>query len=97
MKRLVIKARAKQDVRAIAEFIARDNPERAESFVDELLARMSDAAQNPRIYRERLEWGPSIRSALHHRYHIVFRETGEEVTFLRVLHGAQRFPEIFEE
>lgn len=97
MKQLIVKARARLDIRAIAEFIARDNPARAVSFIDELLERMMAAAERPNSFRERGEWGPGIRSVLHHRYHIVFREAGDTVIILRVLHGAQDAPAILGE
>jgi len=48
------------DLEEIAEYIARDNPVRALSFVQELRAEMSRIARNPRAYRVRPELGPGI-------------------------------------
>lgn len=97
MKELIVKAQARLDLRSIAEFIARDNPARAVSFIDELLDRMTAAAEWPKGFRERGEWGTEIRSVSHHRYHIVFREAEHAVIILRVLHGSQDIPTILEE
>lgn len=97
MKRLEVKDRARLDLRDLSLYIARDNPDRAASFIEELLARMTVVAERPQTFREREEWGSGIRSDIYHRYHIVFRDEGEIVTVLRVLHGAQDLPAVLDE
>jgi len=84
-----IASAARQDLREIAEYIARDNPVRAVSYVKELNDRIRSVAVRPLIYPERESWRKGLRSAHHGRYHIVFRIEGDVVEFLRVLHGAR--------
>ena len=89
MTKLIVKAKAKKDLRAIARYIAQDNPERAHTFAEELIGRMKAVGENPLLYRLREEWGSDHRSAVHKGYHIVFRVTDSGVHIVRVLHGSQ--------
>jgi len=77
------------DLDEIAEYIARDNPVRALSFVQELRAEMSRIARNPRGYRVRPELGPGIRAAAKGKYLILFRIDENIVLIRRVVHGAR--------
>jgi toxin ParE1/3/4 len=86
---------ARHGLREIAAYIARDNPERAESFIRELGAKIRSVAVQPLIYPSRDEWQAGLRSALHHRYHIVFRIDNGSVVILRVLHGARDIEALF--
>lgn len=80
---------ARHDLRGIAAYIARDNPARAVSYIQELNAKVRAVAADPLLYPLR-EWRPTgLRSALYGRYHIVFRIVGDQVEFLRVLHSAR--------
>ena len=78
---------AQVDLLDIGETIARDNPERAESFVAELLDRTAQIAGQPTLYRQRPEWGSAVRSARFGSYLILFEMSEEGVTILRYLHG----------
>ena len=78
---------AQVDLLDIGETIARDNPERVESFVAELLDRTAQIAGQPTLYRLRPEWGSAVRSARFGSYLILFEMSEEGVTILRYLHG----------
>lgn len=58
---LVLKPLAEQDLEAISDYIARDNPARAISFVRELRDQCKRIASNPVAYRERPELVPGLR------------------------------------
>ena len=45
------------NLQEIGDYIARDNPQRAASFVAELLARTQRVAERPEAYPARLEFG----------------------------------------
>ncbi|MFA7603536.1 MAG: type II toxin-antitoxin system RelE/ParE family toxin [Novosphingobium sp.] len=94
--RLEIKHAARIDLRDIATYIARDNPGRSESFVEELIARIETVAARPSSFPARNEWGEGIRSALHGRYVIVFRVGDDLVEILRILHGARDINSLLE-
>lgn len=89
MKRLVITPQAQCDIEAIGDYIARDNPPRALSFVLELRARCEKLSASPEAFRLRQELGEDIRSCAHGRYVIFFSSAVHEVTIIRVLHGAR--------
>lgn len=85
---------ARVDLLDIGEHIGRDNPDRAVTFVNELLERSEQVAELPQVYRLRPEWGESVRSARHGNYLILF-ETGDEgVTILRYLHSRRNITRI---
>jgi toxin ParE1/3/4 len=88
---------AQQDISDIGDYIARDNPIRAMSFVRELRARIGQAAERPLAYEERVELKAGLRAARHRRYLILFRFDGDSVEVLRVLHSARDLAGIFQE
>lgn len=82
-------ASAEADLEAIGDYIARDNPARAVSFVRELygscmgLAEMAEAYQvMPRYERH------GIRRRVHGRYLIFYRIDNDRVTILHILGSA---------
>lgn len=85
---------AEQDLEAIGDHIATDDPTRAVSFIRELRAQCQRIADNPPGYRLRPELGDGIRSCAHGNYVIFFVAELEEVTIVRVLHGARDLPAI---
>lgn len=82
-------AEAEADLERTADTIARDNPARALTFVQELRAACLGLAQFPR----RFPLVPShadrgVRQRLHGNYLIFYRVEANDVTVLHVLHGA---------
>jgi toxin ParE1/3/4 len=92
--RLIITPLAEQDLEAMGDYIAADNPTRAVSFIRELRAQCQRIASNPPGYRLRPELGDDNRACAHGSYVIFFVATPEEVTIIRVLHGARDIPAI---
>lgn len=80
---------AQADIEQIAYHIALDNPERASSFVSEIVSRCDRLSMSPKIGRLRPEFGSGIRSVPHSRYVIFYRAMEEGVEILHVLHGAR--------
>lgn len=78
---------AQADLLDIGETIARDNPERAASYIAELLDRTAQIAAQPMLYPLRPEWGSAVRSARFGAYLILFEVSEEGVTILRYIHG----------
>jgi toxin ParE1/3/4 len=77
LPRLVFSPRAEADLEQIGDYLARDNPARAISFLEELRAHCDDLATG-------------LRMAVHGRYLILFRANPDEVRIERILHGARR-------
>lgn len=90
--RLTLEAEA--DLIGISDEIGRDNPERAVSYVEELLDRTAQAADNPKLYRLQPEWGTAVRCAHHGSYLILFEIDDEGVVVLRYLHGRRNIAQI---
>ncbi|RRD44813.1 type II toxin-antitoxin system RelE/ParE family toxin [Comamonadaceae bacterium OH3737_COT-264] len=86
---------AEQDLEAIADYIANDNPTRALSFVRELRARCQRIAASPVSYRLRPELSDGIRSCVHGRYVIFFESSPDVVLIVRILHSARDLPAAF--
>jgi plasmid stabilization system protein ParE len=61
------------DLETIGDYIARDNPIRAATFVRELREKLRHVSQNPFLYQLRLDIGRDARIAVFGRYIILFR------------------------
>ena len=96
-RRLLLSPRAAADLEEIADYIARDNPTRAASFINELEGKCRSAAATPDLYPARPELAPGIRMAVHGRYLVFFRDLPAEntVRIERVLHSARNLPRLF--
>jgi toxin ParE1/3/4 len=95
-RRLILSPRAAADLEELAEYIARDAPARAASFVAELEARCRAVAEAPDLYPSRADLAPGLRMAVHGRYLVLFRDFPGEGTVRveRVLHGARYLPRL---
>ena len=87
--RLALSPRAALDLEEIGEYIARDNPLRAKTFVREIRNQCRKAAKLPRSFPAREDIRPGVRMALHGRYVILFRIVAKRVRVERIVHGAR--------
>ncbi len=89
--RLLLSPRAVADLEEIADYISRDNPVRAASFVTELEAKCREIAEVPMLYPARSDLALGLRMAVHGRYLLLYREQSGEntVRIERVLHGSR--------
>jgi len=78
---------ASQDLEAIGDYIAKDNPARALKFVNEIREQCKKISERPLMYRSRPELGVGIRSCPYGDYLIIFRPDIADVLIVRVLHG----------
>jgi len=83
---------ASEDLAALVEFIARDNPAAAGQFGETLLGKLRLLRDHPllgRIVPERGE--ANLREIIHHPYRIIYRvrELHQVVEVLRIWHGAR--------
>ena len=89
-----LRPKALQDLQVIGDFIAADNPARAVSFIDELLALCARITEQPRAYRRRDDLAPGLRQAIQGRYLILFTAGEEGIVIERIVHGARRLEEL---
>lgn len=90
-----IAAEATADIEAIGDYIARDNPVRALSFVRELRDRCLSLGDAPEAFPliPRYE-SHGVRRRIHGNYLILYRAEAERVVVLHVLHGAMDYAAI---
>lgn len=88
MRRVVFVRRAQRDLVEIRDYIARDNPRRAESFIVELIDHAHRLAEFPLSYpvAGRKDW----RKAVHEAYLILYSVTERELRVQRIVHSAMR-------
>jgi toxin ParE1/3/4 len=86
---------ARLDLKEIGDYIARDNPQRAISFVDELVGHCHKLTTQPGIGTLRRDLGEDLRMLPHGRYLIFYRVEAELVTIVRVLHSARDIGPLF--
>ena len=90
--KVVFTTTAEDDLESIADWIARDSPRRALSFVQELresclgLARMPEAFPLVPRYENR-----GVRRRVHGAYLIFYRPEDDRLTIIHVLHGARDY------
>jgi toxin ParE1/3/4 len=95
--KLIWSPAARDDLHDIVRFIARGNPERAESFGYELMMRTDILHEHPEAGRIVPEYrNPRIREIIYRPYRIVYRLDMERqlVEIARVWHAARRVPSV---
>ena len=90
-----IAAEAERDLEEIGDYIAKDNPKRALSFIAELRAKCVDLAHAPHGFplAPRYEVH-GVRRRLHGAYLIFYRVEAGKVVVIHVLHGAMDYAAI---
>ncbi|QEA13381.1 MULTISPECIES: type II toxin-antitoxin system RelE/ParE family toxin [Comamonas] len=87
---------AEADLDHIVDYIAQDNPIKAEEFGQELRDKVLPLAQHPRLGRTGRPGLPDfLRELVAHRNYIIFYRVLDEtrtVEILRVKHAAQQVP-----
>jgi toxin ParE1/3/4 len=89
LRRLEFSPEAAADLADVGAYIARDNPKRARSFVDELEARCAGLTHYPDRGRARPELASDLRSVPHGHYVIFYTPGVAVVRIERILHGAR--------
>lgn len=85
-------AEAEADLERIADTIARDNPPRALTFVQELRAACLGLAEFPERFALVPRYAESgVRHRVHGNYMVFYRVEADCVTVLHVLHGAMDY------
>jgi toxin ParE1/3/4 len=86
---------AEADLEAIGDYIARDNPRRALSFIREVRQRCERIAEMPRAAPLRPELGAGVRVVTFGHYLICYAESDDQVVIERIVHGARRLRNLF--
>jgi toxin ParE1/3/4 len=93
--KVVFSENAERDLEEIADWIARDNPDRARSFVADLVKACKSIGRSPRSYpladKSRDQ---TLRRRIHRTYLIFFDIGPKDVEVLHVVHGARDYAQI---
>lgn len=91
--KVVFAQAAESDIGEISDFIALDNPRRAESFVDAMIDRCLDIPAFPEAGVARPDIAEGIRSVMHGPYLIPYRIDAGQVRIERIVHGSRTLPD----
>jgi toxin ParE1/3/4 len=93
--KVVLSRNAEHDLEAIGDWIARDNPARATSFVAELLKACKSIGRTPRRF-PLVDRGrdSALRRRVYGNYLIFYDVGATAVEILHVLHGARDYEQI---
>ena len=86
--------RAKLELEAIGDHIAKDSPTNAERLIERLTERFVALGRNPRIGRARPELRSDLRSFPYGAYIILYRIVDEGVEIVRVVHAARNLDDL---
>jgi toxin ParE1/3/4 len=90
--KVILAPRAEDDLEAIGDFIALDNPGRAASYTDELLAKCETLSTLPERFPLVSRYiGKQVRRCLHGRYLILYRVETEVVRVIHIVHAASDY------
>ncbi len=92
--RLLFSPRAALDIEEIGDYIARDNPTRALSFIEELQTHCDKIAKTPSAFPKREDLAPDLQMSVHGNYLILFRVSDDTVRIERIVHGARRMADL---
>ena len=89
MARVLRRPQAAEDIAEIWDYIAEDNPDAADRWVDRLDQQFQLLAAQPLMGRARDELVPGIRSFPFGRYVIFYTPLDDGIDVMRVLHSAR--------
>lgn len=92
--KLTFSPKAALDLEEIEDYIARDNPKRALSFLAEIEAHCHRIATMPNAFPSRDDLAPGLHMAVHRNHLILFRVQEHEVRIERIVHGARRLSDV---
>lgn len=85
---------AEADIEQIVLYIADDNPIAARRWSVEIYRRLERLGQMPRIGALRKEVRPDLRTLPFGSYLMLYREIGDGVEIVRVIHGARQWQDL---
>ena len=96
MNQFRVSPEARADLDEIWLYIAQDNPDAADKFIQAIISRFPKLAAMPQLGRKREELAAQVRSFPVGCYVIFYRPAENEIEVVRALHGARDLPPLFE-
>ena len=97
MARVVVTPRAQADLDDIWLHVALDNPGAADRLIDRIVDRCHGLANHPQLGPARPEIAPDARMLVVGDYLVLYRVDGAKAVVVRVLHGARRLTDLFDD
>jgi toxin ParE1/3/4 len=89
---IVWRSAARNDLRQIISYIARDNPMAARRMKERLEASVLPLAEHPYLYRKS-ERAPGLREIVAHpNYIVLYRVTETRIDVVNVVHARREYP-----
>ena len=86
--------RAKQRLKLIHDYIAKESPLVAPKVIERLVRRSIQIGDFPRSGREVPEYHhPDVREIIEHPYRILYRVLPDRIDVITVMHGRQLLPD----
>lgn len=93
--KVVLTDEALADLESIGDYIARDNPARAATFVAELIDRARGLFKMPKRFPVVARYAHlDVRRCVHGNYLIFYRIEPDRISVLHILHGARDYEAI---
>jgi toxin ParE1/3/4 len=92
--RLRKSAIAEEDLLAVWDYIAQDNPDAADRFGQRLSERFQSLLRNPLIGESQERFRLGLRSVIEGNYIIFYEPRPDEILIYRVLHAARRWEDM---
>ena len=86
---------AQQSLQEISDYIAEDNPDKAQAFIQHLKKQCDVLAENPRMGRARPELQATLRSFPVSPYLIFYKALKESLLIVNIIHGARDIEALF--
>jgi toxin ParE1/3/4 len=87
---------AQSDLEDIGDYIALDNPRRAQTFIQEIRTECQKIVNTPLGFRLREDLAPGLRVLPFGRYLIFYRALASAVRIERILHSARDLGPLFD-
>lgn len=82
---------ARADLWAIIDYISDDNPDAAQRLKDEIEYKVAKLLEHPKLYRQgRVD--NTREMVVRSNYVVVYRDLGNKISIVRVLHASQQWP-----
>ena len=94
--RLEWRARARADLLEIVAYIADDNPDAAQDFVEDIEARVAKIIDHPKLYKASVRVKGMREMVVGENYVVLYRATALLVEVVNVLHARRQWPPLKE-
>ena len=84
-------ARFNRELKAVFDFIAKDNPNRAREFKNELIAKIERAAQTPLICRKSINFDDEHVRDLIFKSYVIPYAIEDDVIYVLGIYGANKW------